>query len=151
MFVKMTQYLVAVLLMFAPQQPPARIPAILQNYRPVTTERLKQPDDGDWLMVRRTYDGWGYSPLDQITTKNVESLKPVWVFSTGVTSGHEAPPIVNNGVMFVATPNNQVLAIDARTGKLLWRFRRALPEGAAVPHQTTRGVALYGDNVFFAA
>src|SRR6059036_4059807 len=82
------------------QQPPGPMPAVLQNYKPVTAERLKKPEEGDWLMVRRTYDGWGYSPLDQITTKNVEKLQPVWGFSTGVVSGHEAPPIVNNGVMF---------------------------------------------------
>src|SRR5438094_4572549 len=103
-----------------PAQPPAPVAAVLANYKPVTAERLKKPEDGDWLMVRRTYDGWGYSPLEQITTKNVEKLVPVWEFSTGVVSGHEAPPIVNNGVMFVATPSNQVIAIEARTGKILW-------------------------------
>ena len=47
-----------------PVQPPAAPPpAILQNYQPVTDDRLLHPDDRDWLMVRRTYDGWGYSPL----------------------------------------------------------------------------------------
>ena len=75
----------------------------------------------------------------------------MWVFSTGVANGHEAPPIVNNGVMFVATPGNQVIAIDAKTGSLLWRYRRPLPQGAIVLHPTSRGVALYGDKVFFAA
>ncbi len=133
------------------QQPPAPTPPVLQSYRPLTAERLKKPEDGDWLMVRRTYDGWGYSPLEQITTKNVEKLQPVWEFSTGVVSGHEAPPMVANGVMFVATPSNQVIAIEAKTGKILWRFRKASPEGSSVPHQTSRGVALYGDKVFFAA
>src|SRR5713226_753109 len=133
-----------------PPQPPAPTPAILENYKSVTAERLKKPEDSDWLMVRRSYDGWGYSPLDQITTKNVEKLLPVWEFSTGVVSGHEAPPLVNNGVMFVATPSNQVIAIEAKTGKILWRFRRTIPEGSLVPHQTSRGVALYGDRVFFA-
>ena len=39
------------------------MPAILQNYAPVTAERLKNPEAGNWLMIRRTYDGWGYSPL----------------------------------------------------------------------------------------
>ncbi|HEV1287890.1 MAG TPA: hypothetical protein VNU44_21375, partial [Bryobacteraceae bacterium] len=43
----------------APAQPPAPIPAILQNYKPVTAERLVNPEDGNWLMVRRTYNGWG--------------------------------------------------------------------------------------------
>src|SRR5262245_34581521 len=129
---------------------PDATPAVLQNYKLVTAERLKKPEDGDWLMVRRTFDGWGYSPLEQITTKNVDKLQPVWVFSTGVVSGHEAPPMVSNGVMFVATPSNQVIAIDVRTGKILWRFRRPAPEGANIPHQTSRGVALYGDKVYFA-
>ena len=61
----------------------------------------KQPEDGDWLMYRRTYDGWGYSPLPQITAENVGKLKPVWTLATGQIEGHQAPPIVNNGVMFV--------------------------------------------------
>jgi alcohol dehydrogenase (cytochrome c) len=106
-------------LVLAQQPPPVPVPPILQKYKTVTAERLKKPEDGDWLMVRRTYDGWGYSPLDQITPSNVARLQPVWIFATGVTSGHEAAPIVNNGVMFVATPGNQVIAIDARTGGLL--------------------------------
>lgn len=123
----------------------------LQNYKTITAERLTKPDDGDWTMIRRTYDGWGYSPLAQITAQNVQRLQPAWVFATGVNSGHEAAPLVNNGVMFVATPGSQVLAIDASTGNLLWRYRRQLPAGAILPHQTSRGVALYGDKVFFAA
>ena len=53
-------------------------------------------------------------------------------------------------ILFVATPTNQVIAIEAKTGKILWRFRRPAPEGSLVPHQTTRGLALYGDKVFFA-
>ena len=135
----------------APPPTAAPRPAVLQNYPAVTAEQLKAPADGDWLMIRRTYDGWGYSPLQQITKGNVARLQPVWSMSTGVTSGHQAPPIVNGGVMFVATPNNQVLAIDARTGALLWRYRRVPPEDAIVAHRTSRGVALLGDKVFFAA
>ena len=131
--------------------PPAPVPAVLQNYSLVTAERLLKPADGDWLMIRRTYDGWGYSPLDQITTANVAKLQPEWVFATGVSSGHEAPPIVNGGVMFVATPGNQVIALDARTGVILWRYRRPMTQDVVQPHPTSRGVALFGDRVFFAA
>jgi alcohol dehydrogenase (cytochrome c) len=123
---------------------------VLANYKPVTAERLKNPEDSDWLMFRRTYDGWGYSPLEQITPENVKRLQPVWVFSTATTNRHEAPPIVNNGVMFVATPGNQVLAFEAKTGALLWRYRRPLPADAIILHRTSRGVGLYGDKVFFA-
>jgi alcohol dehydrogenase (cytochrome c) len=129
------------------QQPPAAI----RNYRPVTAERLKTPDAGDWLMVRRTYDGWGYSPLKQITPANVARLQPAWTFATGQENGHEAPPIVNGGVMFVATPGNQVIALDAKSGQLIWRYRRPLPEGVVLLHPTSRGVALHGDKVLFAA
>ena len=127
------------------------MPALLQKYQPVTAERLQHPEDGNWLMIRRTYDGWGYSPLDQLTPANVARLKPVWVFSTGETRAHESAPIVNNGVMFVTTPMNQVIAIDARTGSLLWRYRRKRPDGATVPHEANRGIALYADKVYFAA
>src|SRR5919108_1969599 len=74
-----------------PPAPPAPMPAVLRNYKPVDASHLKRPNDGDWLMVRRTYDGWGYSPLDQITPANVGRLQPVWVFATSVNNGHEAP------------------------------------------------------------
>ena len=130
--------------------PPTPVPAILQNYQPVTAGRLKSPEDGNWLMVRRTYDGWGYSPLERITPANVNRLRLAWVVLTGEGRPHESAPIVNNGVMFVTTPNNQVIAIDAKSGTVLWRYRRPRVAGALVPHDTSRGVALYGDKVYFA-
>ena len=73
------------------------------------------------------------------------------MFSTGEARVHQAAPLVNGGVMFVTSPNNQVIAIDVKTGNLLWRYRRPLEAGMSVPHQTNRGVALYGDKVYFAA
>jgi alcohol dehydrogenase (cytochrome c) len=137
-----------------PQQappPPAPLPAVLQNYQPMTAERLKNPEDGNWPMIRRTYDGWGYSPLSQITPANASKLKLVWGFSTGEGRVHEAPALVNNGAMFISTPNNQVIAIDAKSGNVMWRYHRPRPTGANVPHDTSRGVALFGDKVYFAA
>ncbi len=118
------------------------------DYTPVTDERLANPEPQNWLMTRGSYKGWSYSPLDQINSGNVKGLVPVWAVSTGVDSGHEAPPIVNNGVMFVATPYSQVMALNAATGDLLWRYRRKLPEGFSALHNTSRGVALYGDKVY---
>jgi alcohol dehydrogenase (cytochrome c) len=135
----------------APVLEPLPMPAILKQYQPVTAERLKNPPDGEWPLFRRTYSGWGYSPLTQITTDNVERLTPAWIFSTGVANGHEAAPVVVNGVMFVSTPGNQVIAINARTGVLLWRYRRPLPNPVVLLHPTTRGVAVYNDKVYFAA
>ena len=137
----------------APASPPvpAPLPAVLQNYTPVTAERLRKPEDGNWLLFRRTYDGWGYSPLAQVTPANVGRLELAWSFATGQVEGHQAPPIVNNGVMFVATPGNQVLAIEAKTGNLLWRYKRPLPEDLFNLHPTSRGVGLFGDKLFFAS
>jgi alcohol dehydrogenase (cytochrome c) len=125
--------------------------AVLRNYQPVTAERLRNPEPGNWLSIRRTYDGWGYSPLTEITTANVGQLKMVWSVMTGEGRVHEAAPVVNNGAMFVSTPNNQVVALNARTGELLWRYRRPRPTGAFVLHETNRGVALLGDRIFYAA
>ena len=76
----------------------------VKNYSKVDQQRLTNPEPGNWMLYRRTYDGQGYSPLDKINASNVKNLVPVWSFSTGVNEGHEAPPIVNNGVMFIATP-----------------------------------------------
>jgi alcohol dehydrogenase (cytochrome c) len=135
----------------ASQNPVVPMPAILQKYSMVTAARLSQPEDGNWLLFRRTYDGQGYSPLSQITPANVGRLQLVWSFATGQVEGHQAPPIVNDGVMFVATPGNQVLAIDAKTGTPLWRYKRALPEDLRNLHPTSRGVGLYGDKLFFAS
>ena len=118
------------------------------SYTPVTDQRLRNPGPSNWLMYRRTYNGWGYSPLDQITSQNVADLTPVWSFSTGVREGHQAPPIVNEGTMFVTTPSAQVFALDAKTGDLLWRYARELPDDLQQPHPTNRGVALYDDKVY---
>jgi alcohol dehydrogenase (cytochrome c) len=135
----------------SPTPTPGPMPEILQKYTPVTAQRLKSPEDGNWLLFRRTYDGWGYSPLQEITPANVSRLRPVWSYSTGQIEGHQAPPIVNNGVMFVATPGNQLLALEAKTGNLLWRYKRPLPEDMTPLHPTNRGVGLFGDKVYFAS
>jgi alcohol dehydrogenase (cytochrome c) len=124
---------------------------VLANYAPVTAERLRNPESENWLLFRRTYDGWGYSPLAQITPANIGRLQPVWSVATGQVEGHQAPPIVNNGVMFVATPGNQLLAIEAKSGNLLWRYKRPLPEDLTTLHPTNRGVGLFGDRIYFAS
>ena len=144
----------------APAPPPIRasqfadpnnLPPVLRNYRNVTRQRLLRPEDENWLMVRRTYDGWGYTPLDDITPSNVSRLTLVWSQPTGEVGAHQAPPLVNNGVMFVSTPNNQVAAYDAKTGTLLWRYKRPRPQGAFVAHPSNRGLALYNDKIYYGA
>src|SRR6267142_1812977 len=73
-------------------------------YPTVTDERLQHPEAGDWLMYRRTYEGSGFSPLSQITTKNVGGLTLAWSLSTDFVEAHETTPIVNQGRMFITTP-----------------------------------------------
>ena len=120
-------------------------------YVPVTEERLLHPEPGDWLMYRRTYDGRGYSPLKQINRDTVKDLVPVWTFSTGVNGGHEAAPVINSGVMYVTAAYNKLFALEAKTGKLLWKYDREIPEDAMKVlccDVVNRGVALYGDKVY---
>jgi len=124
--------------------------AFAADYSPVTDARLLNPEPENWLMYRGSYDSHGYSPLKEITTRNVKGLKPLWTFSTGLREGHQAPPIVNDGFMFITTPHNHLLALDAASGELLWRYIRELPEDQVQMHPTNRGVGLYGDLVYMA-
>ena len=120
------------------------------QYKPVTAQELLDPPATDWLLPRRTYSGDAFSPLNQINTSNVKELRPVWSFETGVVEGHESPPIVNNGIMFVTTPSAQVIALDAKTGDQLWRFKHSLPDDLLQLHPTNRGVGLLGNMVYVA-
>src|ERR1700732_5215125 len=91
-------------------------------YPKVTDERLEHPEAGDWLMYRRTYDGSGFSPLNQITAANIGKLSLAWSVNTDFVEAHETAPIVNHGRMFATTPQNNVIAYDAKTGVELWRY-----------------------------
>ena len=75
-------------------------------YVPVTDEMLWKPDPANWLSWRRTLDGWGYSPLDQIDRNNVSRLKMVWTRGLG-TGTVEATPLVYDGVMYVPGPGRR--------------------------------------------
>src|SRR5258706_11760703 len=119
-------------------------------YATVTNERLQHPDAGDWLMYRRTYDGIGFSPLKQITPSNIGRLSLAWSLSTDQVEAHETTPIVNHGRMFITTPGNNVVALDAKTGTQLWRYAKKYPNGLFQLHPTNRGVALYGQRVYMA-
>src|ERR1700719_3290366 len=68
-------------------------------YPTVTDERLEHPDAGDWLMYRRTYDGSGYSPLNQITPSNIRQLALAWSADRGLPGGHGTTGIRNDGRM----------------------------------------------------
>jgi len=108
---------------------------------PVTDAMLKNPDPGDWLMWRRTLNGWGYSPLDQVNKSNVAKLEQVWSHPLG-TGIQESTPLVYDGVMYVPNRGDYVQAFDAKTGALLWEYQRQFPEG--VNGGTNRNLAIWG-------
>jgi alcohol dehydrogenase (cytochrome c) len=120
----------------------------IASYRAVTDQRLGNPSTPHWLLYRATYDGWGFHPADLINTTNIKQLVPLWRFSTGESGGHQASPMVNAGVMFITTPRNQVVALNAFTGDLLWRYRRQLPADILPSYPTNRGVGLYEETVY---
>ncbi len=128
---------------------------VLKEFRPVTDDMLQRPDPGDWLMRRGDYRAWGYSALDQIRAGNVGALKLVWAWNMEPGYQEEAP-LVHDGVIFLANPQNVVQALDGRTGDLLWEYRRELPKIEGGYHNDlfdrARGtIALYADKVFLAS
>ena len=100
----------------------------LHQPAPVSAQMLVHPSDNDWLMFRRTLNGWGYSPLTQITTHNVASLRLAWSRPLP-TGSYEGTPIVHDGVMYIIEPNDAVEAVDAASGDLIWKFKRRYAEG----------------------
>ncbi len=99
----------------------------LTGLAPVTNEMLEHPADDDWLMWRRTQNGWGYSPLDQVDRENVRELRMVW--SRALEPGRsEGTPLAYGGVLFMPQASDVIQAIDAKTGDLIWEDRRDLPE-----------------------
>jgi PQQ-dependent dehydrogenase (methanol/ethanol family) len=112
-------------------------------------------NDGDWPMAGRDYAGTRYSPLGDITTANVASLKPAFTFSTGVLRGHEAAPIVVDGTLYVVTPYpNIVYALDlSKPGApVKWKFEphpSASAQGVACCDVVNRGAAWADGRIFF--
>ena len=107
---------------------------------------LQAPAPDDWLMWRRTLDGWGYSPLDQITRENVSGLRMVW--TRALTRGsQQGTPLAYDGVLYMPNPRDVIQAIDAATGDLKWEHRREVPEGSGGGlAANNRNVAIY-DNL----
>lgn len=126
---------------------PTMYPAAAQvsDFVPVTDSVLNHPDSSDWLRWRRDNSASGYSPLDQVNRQNVQKLRLAWAW--GMESGtQEQEPIVYRGVMYLPHTHGVVQALDARSGTLLWEYRRKLPSGMG--NGTTRNIAVYQDKIF---
>ena len=121
-------------------------PALAQ----VTHERLLNADrePGNWLTYSGNYAGWRYSPLTQITRDNADWIRLQWVHQMR-HSQIETTPLVVDGVMYLTEPPSDVTALDPETGRVFWRYRRALPtDTIACCGDINRGVAIYGDKIY---
>ena len=127
-----------------------------EAFVPVTDAMLENPGSGDWLNYRRTLDGWGYSPLDQINRDNVHQLQLVW--SWALAPGISEPtPLVYNGVMYIPDGGGTaVLALDAVTGELLWKYEKRFEEPPTdvgsllvASRRRTRNIAIHGDRIYW--
>jgi PQQ-dependent dehydrogenase (methanol/ethanol family) len=107
------------------------------------------PQPGDWLTYNGNDSGNRYSPLKEINTANVSSLKLKWIFPIQYF-GLETTPLAGDGVLFVTGPN-QVFALDALSGSVIWQYSRPASEGMVGDAKlgTNRGVAILRDKVFF--
>ena len=121
------------------------------DFVPVTDAMLQDPAPGDWLMWRRTLDGWGYSPLDQIDRDNVGELRMVW--SRALTEGRQqGTPLAYGGVLYMPNPADVIQAIDAVTGDLVWEHRREVPDDIGdyvfnTLWENNRNIAIYGSTI----
>ena len=122
-----------------------RIHPVLRDMTLVTDEMLHRPSADDWLHWRRTSDGWGYSPLEHINRSNVHQMQLAWSWAmdpgTQVTT-----PLVHDGVMFVASPNGIIHALDAANGDLLWEYHDAVDLPPV--RREVRGLSIYEDKVY---
>lgn len=126
-----------------------------QTQPPPATAEVKQEDllttpvGKNWISYNGDYSGQRFSSLRQISASNVEHLRLAWVFHPGNSQSLEATPVVVNGVMYV-TASNDVFAIDARTGRMMWHYQRQVSSGLlddAAAHKN-RGVAVWKNSVY---
>ena len=105
---------------------------------------------GDWPTYSGTFHAHRYSPLAQITTGNVERLRPVWMYQPAGTGALEGTPIVTNGVMYITSGPANVAAVSVKSGRPLWQWSR--PIAASVLNlgfpRVNRGVAVLDETVY---
>jgi quinohemoprotein ethanol dehydrogenase len=116
-----------------------------------TALRVASGEAANWLSTGRTQDEQRFSPLSQINAGNVRELKLAWRFETGLRRGHEATPLVVDGTMYLTGSWSVVFALEATTGKLLWKWDPKVSQevGAkACCDVVNRGVAIFEGKVF---
>ena len=104
----------------------------------------------DWPHYGGTQFSWRYSALDQINTTNVKSLTPAWLFQTGdYAENLQATPLVVNGMMYLITARARVFALDAATGREVWRYQYPEVPRSVPGFVGNRGVAVADGKVLF--
>jgi len=119
----------------------------------VDGERIQNADkeSGNWMSYGRTYDEQRFSPLKSINDSNVGELGLAWATSTEVGRGHEASPIVVDGTMFITLPWSKVMALNAKTGEVLWRYDPQVPPEKGLDaccDVVNRGAAIWNGKVY---
>ena len=108
-----------------------------------------QKSDEDWSTYGKNLENQRYSKLSQINEKNVKDLKLDWQYQTGIKATFQATPIVYEGIMYISLPYNHVLAINAKTGKEIWRYEHERnPEWKMCCGPSNRGLALHEEQLF---
>ncbi|MFS2224619.1 glucose/quinate/shikimate family membrane-bound PQQ-dependent dehydrogenase [Pantoea sp. B65] len=131
---------------------PQEINGTLSAAQAAAVEKNQQGiPDADWPAYGRTQQGTRYSPLSQINDKNVGELKEAWTFRTGdvktandpVEITDEVTPIKVGDSLYLCTPHQKLIALDAASGKEKWRFDPQLKTNPTFQHVTCRGVSYY--------
>ena len=105
----------------------------------------------NWLMYSGTYMSQRYSALDQIAPGNVRTLEQKWVFQAESLQKFETTPLVLDGIMYLTQPPNDVVALDARTGRIFWIYQyKPAPDSKPCCGAVNRGLAILGDTLFMA-
>ena len=129
----------------APPMAPVVLPNPLKNFSTVTEALLDNPPASEWLLWRRTYDDYGFSPLKEINKSTINDLRVVWSWSLP-NGPNEATPLEHDGVLFVDSYGDKVQALDAVTGELLWQYSHPMPSDARLA--VKRNISLYGDRLY---
>lgn len=108
------------------------------------------PAHNEWPTYGRDYGQQRFSPLDQINTKTVQRLVPKWIYQTGTASTFSTSPLVADGVMYITAPYSHVVALDAKTGRQLWRYEHKRSSDKICCGPANRGAALGYGKVYVA-
>ena len=120
---------------------------------PVDDQALRDApaNPAEWLHYGGNYASWRHSPIERLTPDSVGDLKLAWMAQTGIPGQLEASPVVYDGILYLTSARNRLMALDAKTGELYWRYDHPNPDDLRICcGPANRGVAIAGDVVLMA-